>query len=77
MAKGHYEHEGSGTTNSSDGTSHTSAASTLSESTATPYQQTVHPPAKTMGLGVTFDSSATKPAPTDSQDTNVHRRQAT
>ena len=30
-----------------------------------------------MGLGVTFDSSATKPAPTDSQDSNVHGRQAT
>ena len=30
-----------------------------------------------MGLGVTFDSSATKPAPTDSQDTDVHGRQAT
>ena len=43
----------------------------------TPYQQTVHPPAKTMGLGVTFDSSATKPAPTDSQDTDVHGKQAT
>ena len=43
----------------------------------TPYQQTVHLPAKTMGLRVTFDSSATKPAPTDSQDTDVHGRQAT
>ena len=32
---------------------------------------------QTMGLGVTFDSSATKPAPTDSQDTDVHGRQAT
>ena len=30
-----------------------------------------------MGLGVTFDPSATKPAPTDSQDTDVQRRQAT
>ena len=44
---------------------------------ATPYQQTVHPPARTLGLGVTFDSSATKPAPTASQDTNLHGRQAT
>ena len=44
---------------------------------ATPYQQTVHLPAKTMGLGVTFDSSSTKPAPTDSQDTDIHGRQAT
>ena len=43
----------------------------------TPYQQTVHLPAKMMGLGVTFDSSASKPAPTDSQDTDVCRRQAT
>ena len=41
---------------------------------ATPYQQMVHPPAKMMGLGVTFDSTATKPAPTDSQDTDVHGR---
>ena len=44
---------------------------------ATPYEQMVHPPAKMMGLGVTFDSSATKPAPTDSQDTDVCGRQAT
>ena len=44
---------------------------------ATPYQQTVHPPAKTTGLGVTFDSSATKPAPTGSQDTDICGRQAT
>ena len=44
---------------------------------ATPYQQMVHPLAKTTGLGVTFDSSATKPAPTDSQDTDVCGRQAT
>ena len=44
---------------------------------ATPYQQMVHPPAKTTGLGVTFDSSTTKPAPTDSQDTDVRGRQAT
>ena len=43
---------------------------------ATPYQQTVHPPARTLGLGVTFDSSATKPAPTGSQDTDVCGRQA-
>ena len=35
---------------------------------ATPYQQTVQLPSKTMGLGVTFDSSVKKPAPTDSQD---------
>ena len=44
---------------------------------ATLYQQMVQPPAKTTGLGVTFDSSATKPTPTDSQDTDVCRRQAT
>ena len=43
----------------------------------TPHQQTVHPLDKTMGLGVTFDSSPTKPAPTGSQDTDVCRRQAT
>ena len=44
---------------------------------ATPYQQMVHPLAKTTGLGVTFDSSATKPAPTDSQHTDMCGRQAT
>ena len=44
---------------------------------ATPYQQLVQPPSKTSGLGVTFDSSASKPAPTDSQDTDVRGRQAT
>ena len=44
---------------------------------ATPYQQLVQLPSKTSGLGVTFDSSASKPAPTDSQDTYVHRKQAT
>ena len=41
---------------------------------ATPYQQTVQPPSKTMGLGVRFDSTANKPTPTNSQDTDVHRR---
>ena len=44
---------------------------------ATPYQQLVQPPSKPLGLGVTFDSSASKPAPTDSQDTEVCGRQAT
>ena len=44
---------------------------------ATPYQQLVQPPSKTSGLGVTFDSSASKPAPTDSRDTDVRGRQAT
>ena len=44
---------------------------------ATPYQQLVQPPSKTSGLGVTFDSSASKPAPTDSWDTDVRGRQAT
>ena len=32
-------------------------------------------PARTSGLGVTFDFAASKPAPTDSWDTNVHGRQ--
>ena len=41
---------------------------------ATPYQQLVQLPSKTSGLGVTFDSSASKPAATDSQDTDVHGR---
>ena len=41
------------------------------------YQQMVHLLAKMTGLGVTFDSSSTKPAPTDSQDTDVCGRQAT
>ena len=44
---------------------------------ATPYQQAVQPPGKSSGLGVTFDSSATKPAPTGGQDTDVCRRQST
>ena len=44
---------------------------------ATPYQQVVQPPSKTLGLRVTFDSSATKPAPTGSEDINVHGRQVT
>ena len=44
---------------------------------ATPYQQLVQPLSKTSGLGVTFDSSASKPAPTDSPDTDVCGRQAT
>ena len=42
---------------------------------ATPYQQVVQPPSKTSGLRVTFDSSATKPAPTGSRDTDVCGRQ--
>ena len=44
---------------------------------ATPYQQLVQPLSKTSGLGVTFDSSASKSAPTDSWDTDVCGRQAT
>ena len=44
---------------------------------ATPYQQAVQLPGKSSGLGVTFDSSATKPAPTGGQDTDVHGRQST
>ena len=43
----------------------------------TPYQQLVQLPSKTSGLRITFDSSASKPAPTDSWDTDVHGRQAT
>ena len=44
---------------------------------ATLYQQLVQPLSKSSGLGVTFGSSASKPAPTDSWDTDVHGRQAT
>ena len=44
---------------------------------ATPYQQAVQPPGKSSGLGVTFDSSATKPATTGNQDANVCSRQGT
>ena len=44
---------------------------------ATLYQQAVQLPGKSSGLGVTFDSSTTKPAPTGSQDTNAHGRQVT
>ena len=42
---------------------------------ATLYQQVVWPLIRTSGLRVTFDSSAPKPAPTGSQDTDVCRRQ--
>ena len=44
---------------------------------ATPYQQQVQLPSKTSGLGVTFNPSATKPAPTKSGDTDVCGRLAT
>ena len=44
---------------------------------ATPYQQAVQPPDMPLGLGVTFDSSTPKPAPTGGQDTDVCRRQGT
>ena len=44
---------------------------------ATPYQQAVQPPGKSLGLGITFDSSATKPAPTGGQDAEVHGRHGT
>ena len=44
---------------------------------ATPYQQAVQPPHKTSGLGVTFDSSTTKAAPTGSQDATLCGRQTT
>ena len=44
---------------------------------ATSYQQAVQPPSKSMGLGVTFDSSADKPAATGGQDTDGHRRWST
>ena len=77
MAKGHSEHEGSGATGSSDCTRHPPAASTSRGQPVTPYQQVVQPPSKTSGLRVTFDSFATKPAPTSSQDIDVHGRQVT
>ena len=44
---------------------------------ATLYQQQVQLLSKTSGLGVTFNPSATKPAPTKSEDTDVHGRPAT
>ena len=37
----------------------------------------MQPPSKSSGLGVTFDSSTTKPAPTGNQDADVHGRQGT
>ena len=42
---------------------------------ATPYQQAVQLLTRTSGLGVTFDCLASKPAPTDSRDTDVCGRQ--
>ena len=44
---------------------------------ATPYQQVVQLLSKTSGLRVTFDSPASKPAPTGSKDIDVHGRQVT
>ena len=44
---------------------------------ATLYQQAVQLPSKSTGLGVTFDSSANKPAPTGGQDTDGCWRQGT
>ena len=44
---------------------------------ATPYQQVVQQPGKSSGLGVTFNSCATKPAPTGGQDTDECGRQGT
>ena len=73
----HSGQEGSVATGSLGGTSHTSATSTLPELTRNPISADMHPLAKMTGLGVTFDSSATKPASTDSQDTDVHGRQHT
>ena len=42
---------------------------------ATPYQQLVQLPIRTLGPRVTFESSATKPAPTGSRDTDECGRQ--
>ena len=44
---------------------------------ATLYQQAVQLLGKSLGLGVTFDSSTTKPVPTGGQDTNACGRQST
>ena len=44
---------------------------------ATPYQQAVQPMSKSTGLGVTFDSSANKPAATGGQDADGCGRQST
>ena len=44
---------------------------------AAPYQQQVQLLSKASGLGVTFNPLATKPAPTKSEDTDVHGRPAT
>ena len=44
---------------------------------ATLYQQAVQLPSKSTGLGVTFDSSTDKPAPTGSQDAEGRGRQST
>ena len=44
---------------------------------ATPYQQAVQPSSKSIGLGVTFDSTADKPMATGGQDADSHGRQRT
>ena len=44
---------------------------------ATPYQQAVQLPSKSTRLGITFDSSTDKAAPTGGQDTKGRGRQST
>ena len=44
---------------------------------ATLYQQAVQPPSKSTRLGVTFNSSTDKPAPTGGQDAEGCGRQST
>ena len=44
---------------------------------AAPYKQAVQLPSKSTGLGVTFDSSADKPAAPGGRDAEGHRRQST
>ena len=44
---------------------------------ATPYQQAVHPPGKSTGREVTFNSPSDKAGPAGGQTTKDHRRQKT
>ena len=67
----------SSATGSSDGTTHPPIFPYPGGQPATPYQQVVQLLSKSTGLGVTFNSSTIKPAPTGSQEANDIGRQST
>ena len=77
MTRDPSEQAGFGAAGSSDGTTHLPATSISRGWPVTLYQQAVQPPGKSSRLGVTFDSSTTKPAPTGGQDTDACGRLST